>query len=116
MELKEFTKKAILEIVGAVEDARGESKRDMRLGSTSGTRTIEFDIAVSAEEGAGKEGNAGIRVWQVLEGGGKISSESKNSTVTRIKFGVHVSEMNKDEQAHLDAKNKEWENQQFKTE
>lgn len=98
MELKEFTKKAILEIVEAVEEARNESKRDMHLKSTKDTRTVEFDIAVSAETKDGKEGKAGIKVWQVLEGGGGLSSEIKNSTITRIKFGVYIDELTKEEE------------------
>jgi len=40
---------------------------------------------------------AGIRVLRFIEGGTDIGNENKNSTVSRIKFGVQIESMTKDE-------------------
>lgn len=118
MELKEFVKKVLTDLVDAVEESRESSSRDMRLTANANTRTVEFDIAVSAEESTGGSGKAGIRVLQFVEAGGNITSESKNSTVSRVQFGVHIDTMTKDEIAHANAINAsrhdEFDNQSFR--
>jgi len=106
----------LLDITGAISESTSEAPYSMRLQSAGDKRTIEFDIAVSAEEKNSKSGGAGIKVLQFLEAGGKLDNETKNSTVSRIKFGINVNLLNKEDQAKLDAKNEAWENQKFKTE
>lgn len=113
MELKEFIKKVLIDITEAVAESREKSIYDIKLRSSGEKRTIEFDIAVSVEQNKTKEGGAGIKVLQFLEAGGQIGNEVKNSTVSRIKFGVHVNESNKDEETRFDAENKQWEEQNF---
>ena len=98
MELKEFVNKVILNIVNAVDEAREKSVRNISLRSSKDNRTIEFDVAVSVENTDRKEGKAGIKVLEFIEGGGNIEKGSKNSTVTRIKFGVFVDTWTKEEQ------------------
>jgi len=90
MELKDFIKKVLTDLVDAVEETRSASVRDMRLSNNIENRTVEFDIAVSVEDVNSKSGKAGIRVLQFAEAGGDISKETKNSTVSRVKFGVNV--------------------------
>ena len=97
MELKDFIKKVLTDLTESVEEIRSESNRDMCLVSTKENRTVEFDIAVTVEDATASSGKAGIKVFQVIEGGGDVSKESKNSSVSRIKFGVHISESTKKE-------------------
>lgn len=99
MNLQEFVKNVLVSIDKAVEEARGETRRDISFSDTKEQRTVEFDIAVAVEETDAKSGKAGIRVLQFAEGGGDISKESKNSTVSRIKFGVHINAITKEEEA-----------------
>lgn len=98
MDIKEFVKNVLVSIDKAVEEARGETQRDITFSNTKDQRTVEFDIAVSVEEIDVKSGRAGIRVLPFVEGGGDISKENKNSTVSRIKFGVQIASMTKDEE------------------
>lgn len=99
MNIEEFVRNVLVNIDKAVEGARAETKRDIRFSNTKDQRTVEFDIAVSAEETDAKSGRAGIRVLHFAEGGGDISKENKNSTVSRIQFGVHIDSMTKEEEA-----------------
>ena len=103
MELKEFIKKVLIDTTEAVSESREASSFDMRLKSAGEKRTIEFDIAVSAEENKSVEGGAGIKVLQFIEAGGQRGSETKNSTVSRIRFGIDVDELNKQEKSRQDA-------------
>ena len=97
MELKEFIKSVLKDIVEAVEETRTESMRDMHLDSGKDQRTVEFDIAVTVEDSTGASGRAGIRVFSLIEGGGDVSKELKNSSVSRIQFGVHIDRWTKEE-------------------
>jgi hypothetical protein len=105
MQLKEFVKNALKDVVEAVEEVKGESSRDMHLDGSKDQRTVEFDIAVTVEDTVSGTGKAGIRVFSVLEGGGEASKELRNSTVSRIQFGVHVDRFTKCENAEMDAAN-----------
>ncbi len=103
MELKEFVKNVLKDLVDAVEETRRESSRDMRLDSNKDTRTVEFDIAVTVEDATSSSGKAGIKVFQIIEGGGDVSKEYKNSSVSRVKFGVYVDTLTKEEEAQRNA-------------
>lgn len=98
MSLKNFISETITEIINGLDDASSKLK-DKRIGlySTGKTnqRHVEFDVAVSAKSKDETSGNAGIRVLEVVGFGGKISSEYVNSTVSRIKFGVRISDIGK---------------------
>ncbi len=103
MELKEFVKSIIRDVVDAVEETRDESSRDMYLASAKEGRTIDFDIAVTVEDSIEGKGKAGIKVLGLIEGGGKITKDKKNSTVSRIKFGVDIDRWTKEESGRLEA-------------
>jgi len=103
MNLQEFVKDVLISLDKAVEEARAEMKRDVHFSDTKEQRTVEFDIAVSVEETDTKTGKAGIKVLQFAEGGGSLSKENKNSTVSRVRFGIRVSSMTKDETARQTA-------------
>jgi len=97
MNLQEFIENVLVSIDKAVDGARAQTKRDISLSNTPDRRTVEFDIAVSAEETASGSGKAGVRVMQFVEAGGDISKENKNSSVSRIQFGVYIDPLTKEE-------------------
>jgi hypothetical protein len=97
MELKEFIKKVLTDTVEAVDETSDSSSRIINLANRVDRRTVEFDVAVSAEETTSKEGEAGVRVLSFMEAGADIGIQSKNSTVSRITFGVDVSSSTKAE-------------------
>ncbi len=105
MELKQFVKNVLKDLVEAVDEARTESSRDLHLTSHKETnQTVEFDIAVSAEDATKTGGKAGVRVLHFVEGGGDISKEIKSSTVSRIKFGVYIDTWTKQETVQYTAR------------
>ena len=91
MELKEFIKKSLVDIIQGVQESTNESGKRINLSADNrSARMVEFDIAVSVENIDAKEGKAGIRVLEFVQAGANISNEIKNSTVSRIRFGVSV--------------------------
>ncbi len=99
MNIEEFVQNVLVSIDKAVDTARNQMNRDINFADTKDQRTVEFDIAVSVEETDSKSGKAGIKVLQFAEAGGDLSKENKNSTVSRIKFGIHIDSMTKQEDA-----------------
>jgi hypothetical protein len=100
MELEEFVKKVLIDLNSAVDEANDVTKRTVRFTENEKNLTIEFDIAVSAESKNATTGKAGIKVWSIAEGGGSTGKESKNSIVSRVKFGLRVNpETREEEQA-----------------
>lgn len=97
MELKQFIKNVLRDITQAVDEISLESTREMHLNNSTEQRTVEFDVAVTAEDITSASGNAGIKVFSIIEGGGETSKEVKNSSVSRIQFGVHVNRWTKAE-------------------
>jgi hypothetical protein len=107
MELKQFVKNVLKDLVDAVEEVRHESTRDMKLSShKESNQTVEFDIAVTVEDSTTGTGKAGIKVFQIIEGGGELSKEQKNSSVSRVKFGVHIEPWTKQEEAEFEVQNR----------
>ena len=100
MDLKEFVKKVIADTVEAVDESSATASRQITMAQRTDRRTIEFDVAVTAEETTSKSGNAGVKVLSFVEAGGDIGSQSKNSTVSRVTFGVDVSSRTKNEIAN----------------
>jgi len=49
------------------------------------------------EESKSTKGKAGIRVLEFVEAGGGVDYENRNSTVSRIRFGVVVDPITKEE-------------------
>ncbi|MBP6944945.1 hypothetical protein KBD61_00475 [Patescibacteria group bacterium] len=98
MELKEFVGQVLRDLVDAVEHTRTNSTRDMHLTNGKEDRTVEFDIAVSVENSSERNGKAGIRVLEFAEAGGEMSKQNKNSTVSRVRFGVHIDTLTKQEE------------------
>lgn len=85
MELKTFIKQSLTEIINGVDEASAEVNREICFVHTN-SENVQFDIAVTIEDSKGKEG--GIKVASLFTGG--ISSESKNSTISRLSFQLYI--------------------------
>ena len=107
MELKEFIEKVLLDVTEAVEAASQKAKRTIGIGGRVDARSIEFDIAVTVEDTSAKSGKAEVRVLQFAEAGGDMSIANKNSTVSRINFGVNVDAWTKEERKEHEKREKE---------
>lgn len=96
MNLKDFIKQALLDVVNGVEEANQEKDR-FRLtihkhgGTGESGQKVEFDVSLMVTEVAENDINGGIKVALVNLGGGRKESES-NQNVHRIKFEVFVTE------------------------
>lgn len=102
MELKEFIKDSIVQIIDAVGEAKeahselvspvsnNKNNRSETIRNRKLIHDIKFDIAVTVEEENGSDGKGKISVLGASIGGG-ISEKDKLTTVTRIKFDVPVS-------------------------
>jgi hypothetical protein len=102
MELKDFVKKVIMDLDQAVTEANNETARQVRFkGVKDQKNSLEFDVAVTAESTKSGEGGGGIKVWNIVEAGGKVSNEIRNSTVSRVSFSVDISETTKEEDRRL---------------
>ncbi|KKK69553.1 hypothetical protein LCGC14_2932880 [marine sediment metagenome] len=108
MELREFVKETLVQIIKGIEDAQSETKKtgavispsrgklapdtqDKVLLSKSGgiLEGVAFDVAVTASDTSEKGGGVGIFVWAV-GAGVKGKSEIPNAAVSRIQFNVPV--------------------------
>lgn len=105
MELKDFVKKVIIDLDKAISEANNETNREIRFKGVKEQRTaVEFDVAVTVEStGTGKSGGE-IKVWGIGQIGATGSIESKNSTVSRVSFGVDISEYTKKEKTEQTAR------------
>ncbi len=98
MELKDFVKQTLLEIIQDVKEAKAEAGKqdvyDDYIVSPSKSMAerfpIEFDVAVTTAEEEGQEGGAGIKVIGLFKVGGELSSNSATTQTSRIKFQVPV--------------------------
>jgi hypothetical protein len=108
MELKDFIKQSLVDIVVGIREAQSVSEvgtfivptdispnqnnipqnRGVGLGSFGlMTTVVEFDIAVTAETHDTKTGKAGVSV-KIVEAGVQGQTGSKNTEVSRIQFSV----------------------------
>lgn len=94
MELKKFIKATIKDVVTALEESELELKREIHIAKSQDNKSIEFDLAVTTEKS--ENGEASVDVLKILGLGGKIGSESKNSSLDRIKFGAYVNSSTKE--------------------
>jgi hypothetical protein len=92
MELQEFIQKAIADIAAAVDAVNTSSTRRVTFKKHEGKRTVEFDIAVTAESASTGKAGAGIKVLSLIDVGGSNTKEVKNSVVSRIVVGIDLDE------------------------
>ena len=99
MELQEFIKKALADIVWAVAAAQDECKENgsiinptflqKEVGMRTEVQHVEFDIALSSSEETSKRAGIGVFLGSVGLGG-RTHSEAANASLTRIKFSVPI--------------------------
>ena len=104
MNLKEFISKTTSDIIEGLDCASNQLKdKNKEIGlyspGESDQRHIEFDVAVvtSGKTGSSKSANGEIKVWGIIQGGGKNkkNAETSNATTSRIKFGIRVKDIKK---------------------
>lgn len=112
MELKEFVKTVLKDVIEAVEESRDEikggkvspeishkgrtfileiaQKYDYHVDTNSYFQNLEFDIAVTTESMAQSGGKAKVNVMGLVEVGGDSGKATTNTNVSRIKFHVPI--------------------------
>ena len=111
MDLKEFVKQTLCQIVEGVKEAQshlaahgGEVSPNLsrmagnvidRIGlihSANGStvQMVTFDVALTATEGTGTKGGIGV-VTGMFNLGSSGESKAENSSLSRVKFGVPLS-------------------------
>lgn len=89
MELKEFVKESLVQIDQGILEADKEIDRGIFYSGTSDNRSFEFDIAVMTKLEKGRNAKGEIKVVGIGDFGGKFINTTTNTSVSRIKFGVH---------------------------
>jgi len=106
MDLKEFTKETLLQIVQGVNEANelltehnayvtrdiqksttGDSYID-RSGHYTHAVNIDFDVAVTATETNDTKGGGSIKVVQIFHAGMESSNSYENQSVSRVKYSI----------------------------
>lgn len=105
MELKDFIKNVLVDLTSSIKEIDESSPYKIQFDKNELTRTVEFDIAVTTESYSGTSGGGGIKVLQFIEAGAKAEVSDKNSTVSRIKFGVQIDSRTKEEVETMKQKN-----------
>ncbi|UAB85717.1 hypothetical protein INR75_06805 [Zunongwangia sp. SCSIO 43204] len=110
MELKEFIKEVLTEVIAGVSEAQEEIKKsgstaiinatqNSAMGTKSSTKIvlnkrevcpIEIDVAVSVGDTTDTKKKGGINVIKMLEAGGEKNMQTVSSTTSRIKFSIPV--------------------------
>jgi len=96
MELKDFIKRTLIDIVSGVEEANNEKNRfrltsQVHHGTGESGQKVEFDVSVIVNESSDSDIKGGIKVALVNFGGGVKESES-NQNIQKIKFEVFITE------------------------
>ena len=101
MDLKEFTKQTLIQIVEGVNDANvalqdsGAYITNESLSNSKGpclfykklnVIEVDFDVAITASESEGANGGAGLKVVGLFNAGGSVESKTENQTISRIKY------------------------------
>jgi DNA gyrase inhibitor GyrI len=107
MDVKEFVRETLRQIVEWVREARIETADKCQIAPVGDQREkVEFDIAVTVDEEQTKEKGAGVSVWALKAGTTGQSTVSTN-TVHRIKVSVPIDFESEAEQEQRDAKSRE---------
>jgi hypothetical protein len=100
MELKDFIKRTLIDIVTGVEEANKEKNRfhltsHRHHGTGESGQKVEFDVSVIVNESSDSDVKGGIKVAFVDLGGGVKESQS-NQNIQKIKFEIFISEKSAD--------------------
>ncbi len=97
MELKEFIKDVLTDIIEGVEEVRLTSSRDLRIQGDKDGRAVEFEIAVTVENTDSSNKGGKVKVMELLQIGVEKLNDQRNSSVSKINFGVHIDSITKTE-------------------
>lgn len=100
MDLKEFTKQTLVQIVEGVAEANAElsngayipyhvpnnSKGRYIYDDGANVVDVDFDVAITATESEGANGSGGLKVVSFLNIGGAVESKTENQTISRVKY------------------------------
>ena len=104
MDLKEFTKQTLVQIVEGVAEADSQLSEVgsfvpiTNFGNTTATFArdnngtprlvinIDFDVAITAIETEGVNGGGGLKVAGFFNAGSSAESKTENQTISRIKY------------------------------
>lgn len=111
MELKDFVRESLLQIIAGVSEAQDELEdtnaetnprdvifpksnllpyiHDKATGGSKAVDFVEFDVAVTAQEGTQTKGGIGV-VMGIVGIGSQGKSEQKNEQHSRLKFKILV--------------------------
>lgn len=100
MELQEFVREALLNIMQGVKEANNETNRCELSGDYHSRKGfngvhVEFDVLVVGQDksGSGEKGGLGIQIASAIIGASKEShQEALSQNANRIKFKVFVKE------------------------
>ena len=84
MEVKEFVKTILKDVIEAVEESTKESPTHEFTLYFGDNKKIEFDLAVVLEKGT--EGKIGADIFRIVSG--KLEGHLSEQVVNRIKFSV----------------------------
>ena len=104
MDLKEFTKQTLVQIVEGAKEANTELEHInsfipyTNIGTANPVYAIDdenierlivnvdFDVAITATESEGANGGASLKVASLMTLGGGVQSKTENQTISRIKY------------------------------
>lgn len=91
MELDEFVKKSLLQLLAGIDGAQKEGKYGCVVPKRPDAfnQNVKFDVAVTVEEGVGTDVGAKINVFG-SKVGAEVDGRKNTETVTRISFSVPV--------------------------
>ena len=102
MDLKEFTRQTLVQIVeGAHEANQHFAAQEGRVhideptpytgkGKVPVMIDVNFDVAVTATETEGANGGGGLKVAGLVNIGGGAESKTENQTVSRVKYTLQL--------------------------
>lgn len=102
MDLKEFTKQTLIQIVeGAKEANDAITANDAKIPTHNIANKknyiyegddyrhvidVDFDVAITATESEGSNGGASLKVASFINIGGGVDAKTENQTISRIKY------------------------------
>ena len=107
MDVKEFVRETLRQIVEGVREAKSETADKCQIAPVGNQcEKVEFDIAVTVDEEQTKEKGAGVSVW-ALKAGATGQSTISTNTAHRIKVSVPIDFESEAEQERRNAKSRE---------
>lgn len=106
MELKDFVKNTLLDIVNGVKEAQIENQSGSMIvpqenhPNSGRTETVHFDVAIEASNKNSEGGKAGVSVAGFLSGGVAGETMSGESRVSRVQFDLRVRFLNGESVLH----------------